>query len=175
MFRFLNAIGVIVLCSFLSACYQQDAVQQKFRQEAALENVAVRLAREVVKGGYQLLTTEELFQKQQHGFSGMIVDVRAKSSYEEGHIPGAKNFTFPKGVMMDESWDPRLMEGKSLSEFEAFLGRDKNRVLIFTCGRTRCERGHNGALWAVKLGYTRVFRHPGGIEAWMGKGYSLLK
>lgn len=175
MSRFFSAIGFIVLCSLFSGCYQRDAVQQKYRQEAALENVAVRLAREVAEGGYQLLTTEELYQKQQNGFSGVLVDVRAGSSYEQGHIPGAKNFAFPKGVVMDGSWDSRLMEGKALSDFEAFLGGDKHRVVIFTCGRTRCERGHNGALWAIKLGYTRVFRHPGGVEAWMGEGYPLLK
>ena len=175
MLRFLSTIGLFVCYLLLSGCYQYEAEQQNYKQETALESVAVRLAREVAEGGYLLFTTEELFSKQQSGFSGLLVDVREQESYDQGHIPGAMNFTFPKGVIMDKDWDSRLMGDKTLSDFVAFLGKDKNRILVFSCGRTRCERGHNGALWAVRLGYHRVFRHPGGVEAWMGEGYSLLK
>ena len=175
MLRILSAFSVTIICFLFSGCYQHEAVQQKYKQETALENIAVRLAREMAEGGYQLLTTEELYHENQNGFSGLLVDVRESKSYEQGHIPGARNFTFPKGVIMDNEWDVRLMGGKVPADFEGFLGEDKSRVLVFSCGRTRCERGHNGALWAVRLGYKKVFRHPGGVEAWMGEGYPLLK
>ena len=175
LFRFLSAVGLTISCLLLSSCNRHEAVQQKYKQEAALENIAVRLAREVAEGGYQLLTTEELFLKQQGSSSGFLVDVREPKSYEQGHIPGARNFTFPKGVIMDKGWHARLMSDKTLSDFAEFLGEGKNRVLVFSCGRARCERGHNGALWAVRLGYRRVFRHPGGVEAWMGERYPLLR
>ena len=56
-------------------------------------------------------------------------------AYCGGHIPGAVNFSFPKGVIMDSGWDERLMEGKTPEDFKALLGSDKNRVLIFSCGR----------------------------------------
>lgn len=174
MLRFLPAIGLVILCPLFSSCYQHEAVQQKHKQEAALESIAVRLSREVAEGGYQLLTTEELYLEKQNGFSGLLVDVRERKSFEQGHIPGARNFTFPKGMIMDKDWDVSLMN-RTPMEFEEFLGMDKSRVLVFSCGRTRCERGHNGALWAVRLGYKKVFRHPGGVEAWMGEGYPLLK
>jgi rhodanese-related sulfurtransferase len=30
---------------------------------------------------------------------------------------------------------------------------------------------HNGALWAKKMGYSKVLRYPGGIFAWKGADY----
>jgi rhodanese-related sulfurtransferase len=33
------------------------------------------------------------------------------------------------------------------------------------------NRRHNGAAWAVKLGYKNVYRYPGGIFAWKGAKY----
>ena len=39
------------------------------------------------------------------------------------------------------------------------------------CGFVKCTRSHNGAMWAVKNGYTNVFRHPGGVFAWKGAKY----
>ena len=32
-------------------------------------------------------------------------------------------------------------------------------------------RSHNGAMWAVKLGYNNVYRMPGGIKGWKESGY----
>lgn len=142
----------------------------KFKQEAALEEVSVRLARQADTFGYGLITTEELAQRLEKGKELLVVDVRTERDFLRGHIPGALNFTFPKGVLMEESWDKGLMEGKSEKAFAALLGPETDRVLVFSCGRTRCERGHNAALWAVRLGYQRVLRHPGGIEAWQGRG-----
>jgi len=46
------------------------------------------------------------------------------------------------------------------------LGDDKGRLLVFYCGFTKCGRSHNGAWWAKQLGYTNVYRYPGGIKAW---------
>jgi thiosulfate/3-mercaptopyruvate sulfurtransferase len=37
----------------------------------------------------------------------------------------------------------------------------------------KCTRSHNGAMWAAKLGYTNVFRHPGGIFAWKGAHFDV--
>ncbi|NTV43161.1 MAG: rhodanese-like domain-containing protein, partial [Syntrophobacteraceae bacterium] len=40
---------------------------------------------------------------------------------------------------------------------------------------TKCGRSHNGAMWAKKLGYTNVYRYPGGIKAWMEADYPVEK
>ncbi len=54
-------------------------------------------------------------------------------------------------------------------------GPDKERTLVFHCGFTKRTRSHNGAMWAIKLGYKDVHRQPGGIKAWEQAGYPAEK
>jgi rhodanese-related sulfurtransferase len=64
------------------------------------------------------------------------------------------------------------------AEKEAFtklLGPDKDRVLVFYCGFTKCTRSHNGAMWAKKLGYNNAYRCPGGIKGWTEAGFPVEK
>jgi rhodanese-related sulfurtransferase len=42
---------------------------------------------------------------------------------------------------------------------------------VIYCGFVKCTRSHNGAAWAVRNGYTNVYRYPGGIFAWKGAKY----
>jgi len=42
---------------------------------------------------------------------------------------------------------------------------------FYLFGFVKCARSHNGAAWAVKLGYKNVYRYSGGIFAWKGAGY----
>ena len=44
-------------------------------------------------------------------------------------------------------------------------------MIIVYCSFVKCTRSHNGAVWAVKLGYTDVYRYSGGIYAWKGAGF----
>ncbi len=46
---------------------------------------------------------------------------------------------------------------------------------MFYCGFAKCTRSHNGAMWAMKLGYQNVYRCPGGIKAWLEAGYPVEK
>ena len=55
----------------------------------------------------------------------------------------------------------------------AVLDTDKNRLIVFYCGFTKCTRSHNAAMWAVKLGYKNVYRQPGGIKAWKEADYQV--
>ncbi|MDD3295723.1 MAG: rhodanese-like domain-containing protein, partial [Geobacteraceae bacterium] len=61
------------------------------------------------------------------------------------------------------------------AELVKHLGPDKNRLIVLYCGFTKCTRSHNGAMWAVKLGYKNVYRHPGGIKGWMEADYPVAK
>ena len=70
-----------------------------------------------------------------------------------------------------EAWDTAKTGGKTLKDFEALLGPDKKKLLVFYCGFVKCTRSHNGAVWAKKLGYENVVRFPGGIYAWKGAKY----
>ncbi|MGI9275911.1 MAG: rhodanese-like domain-containing protein [Endozoicomonas sp.] len=161
---------LIPLACLMLSCSGGD----RFEREAALEEVSVNLARQADRYGYSLVTTDELAKMLQQGMAILLVDARTAESFRKGHIPAAESFTFPKGIVMNQSWNSALMGSRTPEQFRALLGEDMDRMLVFSCGRTRCDRGHNAALWAVKLGYRNVFRHPGGIEAWQGKGRQIV-
>lgn len=137
--------------------------------ELDTEKTAVNLCREVMKGGYKIVTTEELkgwFDKKE---AMLLIDTMPlEDSYKKNHIPGAVQIEFPKEELAQ-------LDGKTKAEFEKLLGPDKNKKLVFYCGFTKCGRSHNGAMWAVKLGYTDVYRYPGGIKAWLQADYPIDK
>lgn len=159
--------GLLVLCLGTSAfAFGTD----KFKEEVVKEQGAVKLLREVQQGGYGIITTEELKGMIDAGKDVLIIDTMPyEDSYKKSHIPGAKQFLFPIPAMNE--WDAKETDGKSVEDFKALLGPDLNRTIVIYCGFVKCTRSHNGAMWAKKLGYTNVLRHPGGIFAWKGAEY----
>jgi rhodanese-related sulfurtransferase len=146
-------------------------VKDKFEKEVDNETLAVKLAREVLSGEYDVITTSELKSLVDEGSDVLIVDTMPlEKSYQKAHIPGAKQFLFPKELM--DEWDSEQTAGKSREDYEKLLGEDKDRPLVIYCGFVKCGRSHNGALWARRLGYTDVNRYPGGIYAWKGAGHA---
>lgn len=142
----------------------------KFEQEVEKEAGAVKLVREVERGGYGIVTTEELKGWIDSGKKMVIVDTMPyEASYQKAHVPGAVQFLFPIPDMNE--WDTDLTDGKTREDFMKLLGDDKDRIIVIYCGFVKCTRSHNGAAWAVKLGYKNVYRHPGGIFAWKGAKY----
>lgn len=142
----------------------------KFEQEVKTEQQAVKLVREVQSGGYDVVTTEELKQWLDNGKEMLIIDTMPyEDSYLKAHVPGSQQFLFPIPEMA--SWDEKETAGNSMQDYETLLGPDKDRVIVVYCGFVKCTRSHNGALWAKKLGYTNVYRHPGGIFAWKGADF----
>ncbi|MCG8687153.1 MAG: rhodanese-like domain-containing protein [Desulfobacterales bacterium] len=141
-----------------------------FEKEVEKEAGAVKLAREVLKGGYSLVTVHELKNWRDAGKDMVVVDTMPyESSYKKAHVPGARQFLFPIPDM--DKWDPAETAGKSRAEYEALLGPDKDRLIVLYCGFVKCTRSHNGAVWAARLGYKNVYRFAGGIYAWKGAGY----
>lgn len=146
------------------------AWKNKFEQEVDKEQVTVKLVREVQKGGYDIVTTEELKGWIDAGKDILIIDTMPyEASYKKIHVPGAKQFLFPIPDM--NTWDTKETAGKTEEEYIQLLGPDKDRVIVVYCGFVKCTRSHNGAAWAKKLGYKNVYRHPGGIFAWKGADY----
>ncbi|MEZ6853595.1 rhodanese-like domain-containing protein [Halodesulfovibrio aestuarii] len=137
--------------------------------EVELEAKAIKLAKEVQRGDYNVISSQEL--KDALGKDNILVidTMPYEASYKKNHIPGAKQFLFPVPEMNE--WDGKETGGKTQADFVALLGADKDRMLVFYCGFVKCTRSHNGAMWARKLGYTNVYRHPGGIKAWKEAGY----
>jgi rhodanese-related sulfurtransferase len=143
----------------------------KFTKELEKEADAVKLVREVQRGGYDLITTAELQEAIERGEEVLIIDTMPyEASYKKNHIPGAEQFLFPIPDMPE--WN---IEGKSVEDFKALLGPDLERKIVIYCGFVKCTRSHNGAAWAKKLGYVNVYRHAGGIFAWKGAGYEVSK
>lgn len=145
-------------------------MENKFEKEVAKEAGAVKLVREVQRGGYDVVTTEELKQWIDGGKDMVIVDsMPYEDSYKKMHVPGAVQFLFPIPDMT--TWDTKETDGKTQGDFITLLGNDKQKTIVIYCGFVKCTRSHNGAAWAVKSGYTNVYRYPGGIFAWKGAKY----
>jgi rhodanese-related sulfurtransferase len=149
-------------------------LDNKFEKEVEKEAGAVKLVREVQQGGYDVVTTEELKKWIDSGKDMLIVDTMPfEASYKKNHVPGAVQFLFPIPEM--KQWDTQETGGKTQQDFISLLGPDKNKTIVIYCGFVKCTRSHNGAAWAVKLGYRNVYRHPGGIFAWKGAKYPMEK
>lgn len=169
-----------MFCTLLvavSLCFNNNAFafgQSKFEKEVAIESSAIKLLREVQRGGYDVITTEELHKAVEAGEDLLIIDTMPyEDSFKKNHIPGAKQFLFPIPEMAE--WDTEETGSKSIADYESLLGEDKDKKIIVYCGFVKCTRSHNGAMWAAKLGYKNVFRHPGGIFAWKGAHYDIEK
>jgi len=161
-------ISLVIVCGLTTPA--TAFMKNKFEQEVEKEQGAVKLVREVQRGGYDVVTTAELKKWMDQDRQMVLVDTMPYGkSYKKAHVPGAKQFLFPIPEM--KTWDNRETAGKSKAEFEKLLGPDKNATVVIYCGFVKCTRSHNGAAWAVKLGYKNVFRFSGGIFAWKGAGY----
>ena len=140
--------------------------------ETTLEVVAVKLARETVKGSYGLVTAAELKAEIERGEKPILLDAMPlESSYQKEHLPGAVQFLFPIPDM--PTWDSALTGGRSQADLEQLLGPNKAAPIVVYCGFVKCTRSHNAALWVQRLGYTKVRRFAGGVHAWKGAGFSL--
>ncbi len=164
----IGRIAILLTLSLMLAL--PAAAKDKFEKEVDIEASAVKLAREVQQGGYGIITTAELKEMIDAKKDILIVDTMPlEESYQKNHIPGAKQFLFPIEEMAD--WDTQQTDTKTLEDYKKLLGTDMNKTIVIYCGFVKCTRSHNGAAWAVKLGYKNVLRHPGGIFAWKGASY----
>ncbi|MEA3467902.1 MAG: rhodanese-like domain-containing protein [Thermodesulfobacteriota bacterium] len=163
-------IPVVLTLVFVVTASAMAFGNNKFKKEVEKERSAVQLAREVIKGNYGMITSEELKKLIDSGQDMVIVDTMPyEDSYKKAHVPGAEQFLFPIPELA--TWDNKETGGKSKEDFTALLGPDKNKTIVIYCGFVKCTRSHNGAMWAKKMGYANVLRYPGGIFAWKGSGY----
>ena len=131
---FVMAICTMALTFFSSA--HAFLGMDKFAKEVEKETGAVKLVREVMRGGYDLVTTTELKQWMDEKKEMIIVDTMPyESSYKKAHVPGAAQFLFPIPDMAQ--WDTAETAGKTSAEFETLLGTDKNKIIGKHCSLTR--------------------------------------
>ena len=144
------------------------------KKELETEASAVKLVREVERGGYKIVTTDELKAWIDQNKDMVIVDTMPyEASYKKNHVVGAVQFLFPIPDM--DTWNTGETAGKNKEDYEKLLGADKNKTIVVYCGFVKCTRSHNGAAWARKLGYNNVYRYPGGIKAWQEAKYPVEK
>ncbi|MCX5883221.1 MAG: rhodanese-like domain-containing protein [Deltaproteobacteria bacterium] len=162
-------IGILILGL---AQFAHAFGKDKFEEELEKEQGAVKLVREVQRGGYDVVTTEELKKMQDEKKDILVIDtMHFEDSYKKEHVPGAKQFLFPIPDM--PTWDTKETGGKTIEDYKALLGLDTEKTIVIYCGFVKCTRSHNGAVWAKKLGYKNVFRYTGGIFAWKGAKYPI--
>lgn len=138
-------------------------------KELETEKTAVNFAKEVMKGGYKIVSTEELKGWIDSKKDMLIIDTMPyEDSYKKEHVPGAVQFEFPKEEVAN-------LDDKTKAAFQKMLGSNKDRLIVIYCGFTKCGRSHNGAMWAIKMGYKNVYRYPGGIKAWGEADYPVEK
>jgi thiosulfate/3-mercaptopyruvate sulfurtransferase len=175
MMRIGKIVFNLVVCGlFVVGCSNSASTKNKFEKEVDNEQAAVKLVREVQQGGYNVITAKELKDLIGSGKDLLVIDTMPyDASYKKAHVPGAKQFLFPIPEMTE--WNTKETGGKTLDDYQALLGPDKDKTIVVYCGFVKCTRSHNGAMWAVKLGYKNVLRFPGGIFAWQGAGYPTEK
>jgi thiosulfate/3-mercaptopyruvate sulfurtransferase len=160
--------GGVFIVFALMLCNSALAVQWTVK-ELDNEKLVVNFHQEVTRGGYQVVATEELKTWIDQKKPMLLVDTMPlEDSYKKNHLPGAVQMEFPIPEMTQ-------IDDKTKADLEKRLGPDKTRLIVFYCGFPKCTRSHNAAMWAVKLGYTNVYRHPGGIKAWMDAEYPVEK
>ena len=156
-------------CGLLATLLLLGCGQSWSGKELETEKTAVNLVREVERGGYKIIPTPEMKAWVDQKKDLLLIDTMPyEDSYKKNHLPGAVHFEFPIPEVKE-------MDEAARAKFEKVLGPDKDKMLVFYCGFTKCTRSHNGAMWAMKLGYTNVYRYPGGIKAWMEADYPVEK
>ena len=143
----------------------------RFEQEVETEAAAIKLTGETVLGGYELLSTKDVKQMLDQSEDFLLIDAMPADSFNKGRIPTAVNFAFPKEPL--EGWQDKSMEGRKQQDYAQLLGENKERKIVVYCGYVKCARSHNAAICAQELGFTNVYRYPGGVYAWRGAGNTL--
>ncbi|MBQ7677755.1 MAG: rhodanese-like domain-containing protein [Lachnospiraceae bacterium] len=100
--------------------------------------------------GYRLISQKEAKELMKEDNDSVIVDVRTKEEYDEGHIPGA--VLVPIEEIREKKVDAALP--------------DKDALLLLYCRTGR--RAEDAAALLAEMGYTDV-RSFGGIVEWDGE------
>ncbi len=163
-------LSLWIMAAVIALCLCGSAFALEWgTKELDTEKLAVAFANQISQGGYKIVMTEELKAWIDNKEPMLVVDTMPfEDSYKKNHIPGAAQLEFPIEEMKE-------LDATTKDKLEKLLGPDKTRKIVFYCGFTKCTRSHNGALWAVKLGYTNVYRYPGGIKAWLEADYPVEK
>ena len=109
--RLMIALGLVLLLF--------GGVLPVHSSEPTWENAQV----EAERGGYRLITTDELWERYQEACEDLLlIDTRQDWEYRTGHIAGAAHFS------MEPTWRARWMSRRPLRKL---LGHDREKLLVF--------------------------------------------
>ena len=86
-----------------------------------------------------------------------IIDVNGQESFQNGHIPGAINFSSQKQAL------------------KKLLPSNKNTLIVAYCGGPSCRAYIRGAKAASELGYNNIRHLSAGISGWKKSGNKVAK
>ncbi|MDA9120165.1 rhodanese-like domain-containing protein [Opitutales bacterium] len=86
-----------------------------------------------------------------------IIDVNGQRSFQNGHIPGAINFSSQKQAL------------------KQLLPSNKNTLIVAYCGGPSCRAYLRGAKAVAELGYNNVRHLSAGISGWKKSGNKVAK
>src|SRR5208283_3573551 len=126
-------LGWIMIYSISMAAYALEWGSK----ETENEKLAVQFANQVKKGGYGIVTTEELKAWVDNKESMLIVDTMPlEDSYKKNHIPTALQIEFPVEEMSQ-------LDEEKKAALEKLLGPDKSLKIVFYYSRF-CQIGTYG-------------------------------
>jgi rhodanese-related sulfurtransferase len=163
-----SGLSAFIICVIFVFGFAGTGLAAWGTKELENEKNAVTFAREVERGGYKVVTTQELKKWIDAKKDVLIVDNNPYDSFKKQHYPGAVHFELPRPEMTK-------LDDKTKAALENLLGPDKNRIIVFYCGFVECTRSHNGAMWATRMGYKNAYRQPGGTKAWNEAEYPVEK
>lgn len=138
-------------------------------KETDTEALALKVANELTQGGYKLISVADLKKMIDAKEDFVLVDAHPKVEFDLAYVAQATNFGFQSNRV--GTWEKDVTEGQTQEQYRALLGADLNKKIVIYCGFTKCGRSHNAAMWAKQMGYTNIYRAPGGISAWMDAGF----
>ncbi|MGB5992450.1 MAG: rhodanese-like domain-containing protein, partial [Desulfobacterales bacterium] len=82
--------SLVVVGLFVIGLTSPSLAKNKFEKEVEKEKDAVKLVREIQRGGYDVITAKELKDMIDSGKDVIIIDTMPyEASYKKAHIPGA--------------------------------------------------------------------------------------
>lgn len=130
------------------------------RAESGIDPAWLKVAQaEAARDGYRLIRPESLKTLVDSAGPPLLLDVRTKYEFLEGHLNRAIQMEFGLGDLdeLRPSKKERLL---------ALLGPDRDRPIVIYDASLNCPRAAVAAHWVSGLGYRNVHRLVGGWRTW---------
>lgn len=165
MKKYLVLVALLSVFSLAACAGHGTSVKGK---EIPIESAAVKLVADAKASGFKLITTSELKKSLDAGKKITIISTLPKEEDKRfGIIPGALSAPIPK--------TEKELTQADKDNLLKVAGSDKDKEIVLYCGFVACRRSTIGAMILVDAGYKNVYKHPGGITAWVEAAYPVVK